>query len=681
MYVRIDACANSAQAGTHIPETGLGTAGGVLDNEAFAALYEEHRAALYRFILARTNDRVRAEDLVHDVFEKAFVCRSRFDPARPFWPWLASIALRECIDSHRRHTYAKTRLAVFANAARREPLDGTATAVVNDLERHALDHELAALPVRQRVALQLFALDGWTYGEIAAQFEESVAAVKALIVRARTRLRAATARSVAAAWGCGRAVRARLRRAAHRACVVWPDAVAAARLWADAVAVNAAAVATVVATWAMFVPVPSSAVTAEETPTAARPPGVDAPTPLVAGEKPLARRPAGSGSPEPPVRQAANELEQTANKTLGSALPVGTEDTPETVAASTITVSPGYEEDRTVFLVGSSVVPSLLVSRDGAASWRPARAIGLAPVVRLLPAPAYPHDRRLFAVTAKGLQVSRNDGETFETRLALPLPRDAAMSPRFDQGDPSMLFVAAKQLWEYRDDTGVLEPIALPMELTAHEVTSVAYAFDYPTDPMIVVGTSRQEAGGSSLHVSRCTRLSLYGQERLSGLHCDTVRLGVFGLSGDGVPIRSAAATQSNTMFLAIRTQPYISLDGGRSFRTARPSGATEQERYTVNDLAPMPSATGESAIVAQFTWVLGDNGMRVPGPQLARTDDGGRTWTSLFVTVPDFIGAYKVAVTPTGRIIAASMSHGIACSQDGGLTWGRTCPTPDTAS
>jgi hypothetical protein len=33
------------------------------------------------------------------------------------------------------------------------------------------------------------------------------------------------------------------------------------------------------------------------------------------------------------------------------------------------------------------------------------------------------------------------------------------------------------------------------------------------------------------------------------------------------------------------------------------------------------------------------------------------------------------VLATPTGRILAAGGIRGLACSADGGRTWGRTCP------
>jgi hypothetical protein len=38
------------------------------------------------------------------------------------------------------------------------------------------------------------------------------------------------------------------------------------------------------------------------------------------------------------------------------------------------------------------------------------------------------------------------------------------------------------------------------------------------------------------------------------------------------------------------------------------------------------------------------------------------------------------VLVTPSGRILAAGLLGGIACSEDGGRTWARLCPTADIA-
>ncbi|MDQ3757659.1 MAG: sigma-70 family RNA polymerase sigma factor, partial [Actinomycetota bacterium] len=184
----------------------------VLDADAFGVLYAQHRDALFRYCVAKTGDRERAEDIVQDVFAKAFAGREAFDVGRPFWPWLASIAARECIDSHRRRSYAESRLPELARRMSNEPVDSTFATVLRTSEERELARRIAKLPPRQRIALQLVALDQWSYADVAARLGYSVAMVKALVVRARRTLRAGGVGSLGALSGGIRSLRLRARR-------------------------------------------------------------------------------------------------------------------------------------------------------------------------------------------------------------------------------------------------------------------------------------------------------------------------------------------------------------------------------------------------------------------------------------------------------------------------------------
>ncbi|HEX9969204.1 MAG TPA: hypothetical protein VGB03_03625 [Acidimicrobiales bacterium] len=130
---------------------------------------------------------------------------------------------------------------------------------------------------------------------------------------------------------------------------------------------------------------------------------------------------------------------------------------------------------------------------------------------------------------------------------------------------------------------------------------------------------------------------------------------------------------RSSALYLAFSSQPLVSFDGGRTFRTARQHSLAEAEPYWVNDLAAFPSGGGESAVIAQTTFGTRD-GQFAPGAPIALTDDGGRSWRSSFVDLPGLSAAGAVTVTRSGRILAAGTHWGIACSADRGATWARTC-------
>ncbi len=75
-------------------------------DDTFERLYEEHAEALFGFLSYRTGDRVVAEDLLADTFERLLRARRRFDPRKASEKtWLYAIALN-CLRDHLRRQSA-----------------------------------------------------------------------------------------------------------------------------------------------------------------------------------------------------------------------------------------------------------------------------------------------------------------------------------------------------------------------------------------------------------------------------------------------------------------------------------------------------------------------------------------------------------------------------------------------
>ena len=69
---------------------------------AFAALYEQHMPAVYRYVLYRVGDVQTAEDLTYTVFEKALNSFRIYNAAQASFPtWLMAIARNTLIDYYR----------------------------------------------------------------------------------------------------------------------------------------------------------------------------------------------------------------------------------------------------------------------------------------------------------------------------------------------------------------------------------------------------------------------------------------------------------------------------------------------------------------------------------------------------------------------------------------------------
>jgi RNA polymerase sigma-70 factor (ECF subfamily) len=637
--------------------TATGAAGAATDFEAF---YEQYRRPLFAFCLARLGDRELAEDVVQEAFAKALAVLPRFDASRPFWPWLVSIAARECIDIHRKRVLTTSRHIELSLLAEVASPHSTAQVALDRLAYETVRSQVERLAPRQRAALQLFAFDGWSYADIADRLGCSVGTVKLLIVRARARLRDTQARVLAGLGSVLQGIRFRAQNL-PRLVPWWVRPGGFSQREAES---PAALVLLVIAGLA-----------AVQSPSAGEAQRNGEPVPAFPDPRPAVGRPALSSAstaapqiPPEPVVQARGRTAQRAVQEAAAPTAIP----PEEGLVQKITVSPGYDSDHTVFARDHG----LMVSRDGGASWSRLRALGLTATNLLLP-PAYPHDGRLFAFGYWGLQLSDNDGDAFET-VAPGTFVDGAMSPRFDAGDPSILLVTAATLDEgavlrYNGRTGLLEPLPAGPELAGHLVTGVRYDNADPDGRTVLLLSRRYVPGPSTddldvapgfrSYLSTC---ALLPESTL--LHCTTRRLEL-----DHSPMASLGAGTatggSHLLFVRDVFSLLLSSDGGRRFRPVTPWEGTAFD-HANHDVATLPGSPASLLVAGVGS---------LDGPALLRTDDAGASWTPLSVDVPGFHrGAVAVAVTPTGRILAGGSDGGIACSVDGGRTWAPLCLTPD---
>jgi RNA polymerase sigma-70 factor (ECF subfamily) len=164
------------------------------DRSAFAELVDRYQRRLFGLALMMLRDPSAAEDVAQDAFVRAFTHLDSYDERRPFYPWLATIAVRLAQNQLRR------RATATARASEREPADLPATSTVDPLgevvaeERsRRLWRQVAALPSGQRTAVALHYRDGLKVNEIASALGVTSGTIKTLLFRARRRLREALA--------------------------------------------------------------------------------------------------------------------------------------------------------------------------------------------------------------------------------------------------------------------------------------------------------------------------------------------------------------------------------------------------------------------------------------------------------------------------------------------------------
>lgn len=161
----------------------MSTAAIAAAREQFLGLVSEIRPQLHRYCARLTGSVVQGEDIVQDTLAKAFYALTMQPELPALRPWLFRIAHNTALDYLKSHGHARTDLrAELADVSSAD--DRTDPVVV----RAALSRFLE-LTVVERSAVILKDVLGHSVEEAAETMETTVAAVKAALVRGRTKLR------------------------------------------------------------------------------------------------------------------------------------------------------------------------------------------------------------------------------------------------------------------------------------------------------------------------------------------------------------------------------------------------------------------------------------------------------------------------------------------------------------
>jgi RNA polymerase sigma factor (sigma-70 family) len=161
------------------------------DKAAYASLLRELLPILKRVIQARVGflpvmDR---EDLVQDILMSVHAARATYDPARPFKPWLMTIAHNRLVDQARRNS----RRAANEIAVDEYPTDAADTGASPAADRYGDPEQLRAaikvLPKGQRSAIELLKLREMSLKEASQATGMSISALKVSVHRAIKTLR------------------------------------------------------------------------------------------------------------------------------------------------------------------------------------------------------------------------------------------------------------------------------------------------------------------------------------------------------------------------------------------------------------------------------------------------------------------------------------------------------------
>ena len=151
-------------------------------DDAFGAIHDRYRQRLFAYTRQMLGgSRSDAEDVLQDVFLRAYGALRNDDRPVTLRAWLYRVAHNRCIDHLRRPVPPPAEVYELSRTPTHDPQDET----VRREDLRLLVQDVQRLPEQQRSALLMRELDGLSYAELADALDTSVPAIKSLLVRAR----------------------------------------------------------------------------------------------------------------------------------------------------------------------------------------------------------------------------------------------------------------------------------------------------------------------------------------------------------------------------------------------------------------------------------------------------------------------------------------------------------------
>lgn len=169
------------------------------DEEAFKMLFDRYSKRLINFAYRFLFSQEEAEDVAQRVLLTLYQKKSRYDPQRPFRPWLFSIASRlmsNRLRDRKRHPHVSldyqsdedSSVGLAHNIPDASSPSSDRVAEKREVAR-AVQTALAVLPENQHAAVVLSRFEDLSYEEIAQVMDTSISTVKSLLFRARQTLK------------------------------------------------------------------------------------------------------------------------------------------------------------------------------------------------------------------------------------------------------------------------------------------------------------------------------------------------------------------------------------------------------------------------------------------------------------------------------------------------------------
>ena len=160
------------------------------DHGAFSTLVERHNLRFYRIAFRQLGERAASEDAVQQAFLKLWERPHLFDASKgaKFTTWFYRVVVNITLDMIRKS--GRSGLTELADTYESDDMTQDAELALKQ-KQTLLEREIATLPERQQLALNLCFYEGLSNKETADIMEISVGALESLLMRGKKTLKAA----------------------------------------------------------------------------------------------------------------------------------------------------------------------------------------------------------------------------------------------------------------------------------------------------------------------------------------------------------------------------------------------------------------------------------------------------------------------------------------------------------
>ena len=162
------------------------------NTEAFSTLYTTYFSPIYKYIYFRIGNKAEVDDLVQDVFLKAFSSFSNYSnegeyAEKPFLAYLYTIARNSTIDHYRKKKPVEIDEEEYLNIA--DTQDTPEEFASKKHTSEILLREISNLPTDQEEVVTLRCINGFSTKEISSMLDKTEDAIRQLQSRAIKHLR------------------------------------------------------------------------------------------------------------------------------------------------------------------------------------------------------------------------------------------------------------------------------------------------------------------------------------------------------------------------------------------------------------------------------------------------------------------------------------------------------------